>query len=249
MSTSNSKKVRRRPKKSGFKGNAEHKEICNKDNNAPFGLLNQGENVCFFNTIIQLLYQMPSLKLKLRSVSEPNVVVSTLKNLFSVIDQSSNGAVRTTQFLHNIGWHGYSVGSQCDSHECMIFILSNIFPSIDDNCIFKIDCLTSTECTSCSHLTQKNETELILHLHLGDVRNPTTISSLLLNSTFRELLPEYKCDNCDSRGACIKSSRVLNFDEYLIIHLAIFDFTTGVSRKVTPNLDIEENISIIFKNL
>ena len=74
-----------------------------RDPNIPLGLLNNGENVCFFNSVIQSLYSITAfrdyiLQLLLFRDNPPAV---SIKNLFREI-ASSNNHIRTSEYLKHL---------------------------------------------------------------------------------------------------------------------------------------------------
>ena len=110
-----------------------------RDRNIPLGLLNIGENVCFFNSVIQALYSITAfrdyvLKLLLFRDNPPAV---SIKNLFREI-ASANNPIRTSEYLKHLELLDYTSGTQYDAHECLLQLLNKIYPVINDDCIFKL---------------------------------------------------------------------------------------------------------------
>ena len=68
---------------------------------------------------------------------------------------------------------------QCDAHECLLQLLSNIYPNINDDCMFKIDRLESILCNKCGHTANINGVCIDTSLHLEDSSNVQAISGLL----------------------------------------------------------------------
>ena len=62
--------------------------------------MNQGENVCFFNSVVQFLYTFPAFRVLIQQLSPTNAVVSEVKNLFGEFE-SSNVPVRTSDYVQN----------------------------------------------------------------------------------------------------------------------------------------------------
>ena len=95
----------RRKKSKGFRGTPIKQKKCVDENsinfnissngsdfNIPLGLLNLGENVCFFNSVIQVLYSITTFReyvLQLTLLRD-NPPVSTIKNLFKKIGSSND---------------------------------------------------------------------------------------------------------------------------------------------------------------
>ena len=70
-----------------------------------------------------------------------------IKNLFRKIE-TSNKSVRTSQYVRYLNLLGYEPGMQYDAHECLLQLLMNIYPNINDDCMFKIDRLESYSVTN-----------------------------------------------------------------------------------------------------
>ena len=79
-----------------------------RDPNIPLGLLNYGENVCFFNSVIQILYCLPLFRDYINKLRPPvkGVAMKTRK-LFRVIE-TSNEPVRT-----NLGCNMMLMSASC----------------------------------------------------------------------------------------------------------------------------------------
>ena len=54
--------------------------------NKPIGLMNEGVNVCFFNSIIQVLYSLPEIRSYVRALTWTNRYIKEIKILFEQID-------------------------------------------------------------------------------------------------------------------------------------------------------------------
>ena len=60
-----------------------------------------------------------------------------------------------TLWGHQIMWcvslQGYEAGMQYEAHECLLQLFAKIYPSISDDCMFKIIKLESAICDYCDH--------------------------------------------------------------------------------------------------
>ena len=65
--------------------------------------------------------------------------------------ETSNEPVRTSDYVRYLSLQGQEPGMQYDVHECLLQLLVIIYPSINDDCMFKIDKLESTLCNNCGH--------------------------------------------------------------------------------------------------
>ena len=73
----------------------------------------------------------------------------------------------------------YEPGMQYDAHECLVQLLVNIYPNINDYCMFRINKLASTLCNGCGHTTNNDGVYIDWSLHLVDSSNVQTISGML----------------------------------------------------------------------
>ena len=97
-----------------------------RDPNIPLGLVNYWENVCFFNSVIQVLYSLSVFKDYITNLRPPiKGVAMKIKNLFSEIETSSE-PVRTSNYMRYLGLQHYEPGMQYDAHECLLQLLAKI---------------------------------------------------------------------------------------------------------------------------
>ena len=57
---------------------------------------------------------------------------------------------------------------QYDAHECLLQFLANIYPNINDDCMFKINKLESTLCNDCGDTANNDSVCVNRSLHLED---------------------------------------------------------------------------------
>ena len=81
-----------------------------KDPNILLDLINYGENVCFFNSVIQILYFLPVFRDYVTEL-RPRVkgVAVKIKNLFSEIETSTD-PVRASNYMRYLGLQHYEPG-------------------------------------------------------------------------------------------------------------------------------------------
>ena len=182
-----------------------------RDPNIPVGLENEGVNLCFFNSVIQVLYSLHKFRIYILESLPSNPLQREIKELFQQIcDQNSNGPVRTSGHVKKLVpcLSNYSYGNQYDAHECLINILDNCFPDNSDGCIFQIKIFESIECekqldelngpTGCGKATAKFEFNKDIQLHIDDTPDSQSIQSLLdkLQDPHGESVKDYICDHC-----------------------------------------------------
>ena len=272
-----------RPKKTGFKGTPKKPEVsvltnrqnkrkkdslhqvnlkesmkvlepnCEKGSSVPKGLQNQGENVCFFNSVVQMLYSLPEFRHEILSHGSSDETIIAFKNLMAEIS-NSNKAVKTSHYLQQIRLHDYVSGMQYDAHECLIQILEKIYPNFDD-CIFTVSCLESVQCTGsqdgtiagCMNEPRRIVNNMDLTLELNDSLDQN-ISSLILQSQRSRAPLGYRCDNCGQEDTCDKVDLITGLSDILIINLKIFsyDHVTNRMTKKVPNLSINSELKDIW---
>ena len=109
------------------------------DSSIPLGLLNRGENVCFFNCVVQTLYAIPAFRAFIQELVPINEAARAIKQMFEEI-LNSNESVRSSKYVRRLALTGYQFRHQYDAHECLLHILNKVYPTITDNCLFTISC-------------------------------------------------------------------------------------------------------------
>ena len=101
-----------------------------------------------------------------------------IKKLFSEIE-TSREPVRTSNYIRYLDLQHYRPGIQYDGHECLIQLLGNIYPNINDDCMFKINKLQSAVCNDCGHTTNNEGACIDWSLQLENSSNVQTIGGML----------------------------------------------------------------------
>ena len=91
-----------------------------RDPNIPLGPINYGENVCFFNSIIQVLYYLPLFR-DYPSKMWPLVkgVAMKIRKPFREIE-TSNEPVRKSNYVRYLSLQGFEPEMQYDAGECFL---------------------------------------------------------------------------------------------------------------------------------
>ena len=134
-----------------------------------------------------------------------------------------------------------------DAHEYLLQLLAKMYSSINDDCMFQNDKLESTLCNDCGHTSNNDVVCIDWSLHLEDSSNIQTIIGMLhqLMDPRGEYLKNYRCaDGCQKLNTSTKAVYATQFSDPLIIQLNIFKYSGGISKKVVPNLSIDEEISL-----
>ena len=85
------------------------------------GLQNIGQNVCFFNSVIQTLYSIDIFRQFMRSQNTSDQIVLTIKRLFQLIESP----IETYQVIKSIELphYNHSLRQQFDAQECFVHII------------------------------------------------------------------------------------------------------------------------------
>ena len=107
-----------------------------RDSNIPLGLKNCGEDVCFFNSVIQVFYSLLIFREYINQL-RPSVkgVSMKIRKLFKEM-VTLNVVVRTSVYVRYLNLQHYEPGMQYDAHECILQLLEKIYPNINDNSTF-----------------------------------------------------------------------------------------------------------------
>ena len=201
---------------------------------------NSGENICFRNVVIQLLYSLPSFHLELTGTSLLSICVLKLKELFTEINQAS-GAVRPTPYFHAMAIPRYIPRRQYDSHEFLTFVLSQVYPDIDNGpYIFTVmlaSCLSTCVCGCTPSQVRVSTTFLTLNVH---AINDAQVVSKLLREYFAPTLVQYTCETCKRQDGYVKTSVLENCPDMLLLQLSISD---GHGQKIKPSLSIYQELT------
>ena len=221
--------------------------IVVRDPNILLGLINYGENVCFFKSFIQSWYCLPSSRDYVNKLGPPvKGVVMKIRKLFREIE-TSNQPVRTSNYVRYLSLQGYECGMQYDGHECLLQLLAKSYPSINDDCMFKTDKSESTLCNDCGHTSNNGGVCTDWSLNLENSSNIQTMIEMLhqLIDPMGEYLENYRCaDGCQKLNTSTKAVYVTQLSDALIIQPNIFKCSGGISKKVIPNLRIDKEISL-----
>ena len=128
----------------------------------------------------------------------------------------------------------------------MIQLHAKIYPSLNDDCMFKINKLESTLCNDCGHTTNNDGVCIDWSLHLEDSSNLQTISGVLhqFMDPTGEYLENYRCvDGFQKLNTSTKAVYVTQLSDALI-QMNISRCIEVISKNFIPNLSIDEEISL-----
>ena len=223
--------------------------------NFPIKLRNENVNVCFFNSICQVLYSIPAFHSYLEQTPINNLVVNKLKDLFRRMTVT-NGAVQTSTYISENYFSNYTFGQQHDAQEALSEILNVCYPNYDindcDQHIFRVKLEESIVCDpnkgGCGASTNKYEYKQIIPFQVTETNIWQNVDDILINSFGIEIPSDYKCNlgptnGCGLKNTCNKTSHISKLEDIVIIHLLIFTYDAhGNRRKIFPNFIISQHL-------
>ena len=138
------------------------------DPNIPLGLINYGENICFFNSGIQVLYFLPAFIDYINKLQPPvKGVAMKIRKLFREVVTSTE-PMRTSNYVWYLDLQHYKPGMQYDACECLLQILAKMYNNINDDCLFKINKLELTPWNNFGHTAKNDGACIDWSLHLEE---------------------------------------------------------------------------------
>ena len=230
--------------------------------NFPVKLENNGVNICFFNSNLQILYSIFEFHAFIEECSllNPNNniedtrynTVCLLQTIFRAM-RDANEPVQTFAFIRQLNLPGYNFGLQYDAEECLTNILDKCFPNVTDS-IFCIKVNESILCEEapipntpggCGAKQDKFETHQIFKLNVQEFTYQQSVQEML-NSTYNfEVMDDYRCsigenNGCQKAGFCKKSTIIAELKDLIIIQLKIFN---SQLMKIFPAIKVDQVIT------
>ena len=223
----------------------------------PVLLQNEGVNVCFINSIVQVMYSLPCIHTYLEQTSIcDNVIVTTLRNLFRTM-RTTNEIVQTSPYVRQLNLSNYTFGRQHDAQEALSQILDGLYPD-NNQSIFRIKSTLSIVCernlTGCGEIQQRHENTQLVRFQVNETHDFQRVENILIESFANETPEDYICrlgphGGCGKRNTCSRSTQIDALNNVLIIQLLIFTYddnpdspTYGGKRKKFPNFIIDQTI-------
>ena len=223
----------------------------------PIGLQNRNHNVCFFNSIVQILISFPAYQSHIMGTMIDNPVISTLRALFDDINHSVD-SVYTFDSVKSLELPGYVERNQHDVHECLLHVLEKSYPTneLQNSSIFNIQCTRTNEC-ECGKIYDKRVTESIFQLDTEDSEMFPSVQMLLDRtlSQYGVKNEEFQCrgnlDNdpntsdrgCGKIGTCTEYTAMNVPGDILIIQLQVFRWNENLSPyKYIPKIVLNEQL-------
>ena len=255
--------VKGRPKRKGFKGTPKKKKIeeaqnvnfvieaIARDQTKPLGLINDGENMCFFNSVIQVLYSVQPFQEYVHQMETSDPAALAIKDIFSEIE-SSNNPIKTSTYIQNLQLHDYIFCQQYDAQECLLQLVGKIFhipcnAPVPEDCPFKLSLLQSILCgtPNCNFTSDNHVSAVECPVKFEDPYCFYTTSNMierLIGDHHGESMYDFRCEVCQQVGSCKKVISLVDFSDFVILHLNTLKFRNGRCEKMIPNLQIDEEV-------
>ena len=230
---------------------SESNEVITLTDNVPVPLKN-GENVCFFNSVVQVFYSLMPFRAHIYGETIDNHVIRNLRKLFREMEASPAHNIHTYPIVRALQIPHYRDRDQIDALEVVSFLIDNCVETdqitgIPDYAIFKMAAITSTICANCnkesSHtnyvplitLDVQSRIQIEDSMLVVDSYEQQTVSHLL-NRRFNNhgySRPDYRCEverdengnvqGCNERGFCNSSDEL---QKPLSLQPCVFPFSS-----------------------
>ena len=196
------------------------------------GFQNYGVNVCFANSVVQMLYRIETLRSLLTTYAGSNSVIYGLKDWFYEVTMCPEyvSSISTENLVRRVIPPAFVFGQQNCASEFLVYILDQLRGDLhfQGHRLFEKVKVT-TRCEHkfadgeiCNHVP-KPQTEEIIVIQLtipSTIMVPRTTS--LLHANRQENADDYVCDGCKFMGECKNTREILHESKYLFIQMNIF---------------------------
>ena len=223
--------------------------------------LKNTNNVCFFNSVAQVFYSIPSFRMHILNSTVNNIVVSNLRNLFDRMNTSSTDTIiKTSNYVETFDIPDYTPNQQHDVLVLIRHILDHT--NVIDN-IFKMTYSKSIVCNNCNRRSFTTCNMPIFTLDIDDPYSQQTVSGLLRRvlDSHGCRLPQYQCkivrnqsgnevldengnrQGCDQFGCCDESIQITEVGDIMILQFKVYtEDLSGRRSKIFPNMIIDQEI-------
>ena len=239
--------------------------------NRPVPLENNKENICFFNSVLQVLYSTLPFRAHVLNTHMNNNVIMKIKEIFEMMETQNLQSINTYSKIANfdIPEYDYRRRQQIGVCEMLSFLFENCFEKVikvDERTqmpyeassfgMFELQNTTNIVCSSCAKVTFRSLDEWFTKLKVNDcTQYPQKVIDLLqenLNKPYPS--KDYTCSlekarNQNKEGCGQENTSYMSDDfiagDNLIFMLAIFEYVkaTRQCKKKFPELEIEHSIN------
>ena len=223
--------------------------------------MRDSENVCFFNSVVQVLFSLIPFRARILSDLVDNQVIRNIKQLFRTINESvSSYSIHTYPVVRAIDIPHYIDHEQIDALEVLRYLIDNSVETNQttgrpDYSFFKVAENTSTLCAQCNKETHITDYKPMISLDI-EASQRLTINDLLSRKFFHGYSnPDYRCERredengnvngCNELGKCTISHDLTVPGEFLIIQLKVFaQDNYGRRTKLFPDVIVNQELHL-----
>jgi len=228
--------------------------------------LNNIGNTCFFNSVLQLLYQCTILNKLLLSNKFDGEIVPMYTDFVCKYNSSST-SFSPTNIIHLISSKlNRSSNSQEDAEQYLNFLIDNITDELviflkknnyDNICItknittkrlifnlFTLNIIKTIQCPNCNFTSSSNDN--INKLYLSITKNNISLQELIHNYLYDQLDNDnqWKCDKCKKSVNAIINKKIVSMPKYLIIVIKRYN-----NNNQKNNIPVNMPIALSINNL
>ena len=234
-----------------------------KTKNAGFVGLKNLSSTCYMNAVLQQLFMIHVIKyaiIGINDISQDNDILIQMQLLFANLKLSQKKIYNTTNLCMTKIFNNRPINVQvqqdskefydsvCDSLEACL--KNSKYKYIINDAL--MGCMShSIKCESCGYTSNKFENFCDLSLEVKDI---TTLKKSLKHLIQEEKVPDYFCDNCNTKVTIQKRITLSKLPNTLFLHLKRFTFEKGINQKILSGfkfylkLNLQNYCTEIYQN-